>query len=93
MTDEQACLRAALLQLEAAGYRGHIAGQHDKGWGYLLHGDRDGQAAAAVVLAWSTRYMQQGRLEIHFQRQGLLPPAPPTAALSRWRILRDPAHP
>jgi hypothetical protein len=85
VTDELACLRTALLQLEAAGYRAQIAGQHDKRC--------DGQAAAAVVLAWSTRYMQQGRLEIYFQREGLLPPAPHNAGPCRWRILPDPAHP
>jgi hypothetical protein len=95
VTDELACLRTALLQLEAAGYRAQIAGQHDKGWGYLIHGGRDGQAAAAVVLAWSTRYMQQGRLEIYFQREGLLPPAQHNAGPCRWRIILppDPAHP
>jgi hypothetical protein len=91
VTDEQACLHAARLQLEAAGYRAQIAGQHDKGWGYLLHGGADGQAAA-VVLVWSTRYMQQGRLEIYFQREGLLPPTQPSAGPRSWQILPDRAH-
>jgi len=45
-------------------------------------------AAAAVVLAWPTRWMRQGRLKIRSQRQALLPSAQPRVGLCRWRIRR-----
>jgi hypothetical protein len=35
------------------------------------------------VLAWSTRRMQQDRLKIRSQRQGLLPSARPRVGLCR----------
>jgi hypothetical protein len=40
-------------------------------------------AAEVVVLAWSTRRMQQDRLKIRSQRQGLLPSARPRVGLCR----------
>jgi hypothetical protein len=40
-------------------------------------------AAAVVVLAWSARRMQQDRLKIRSQRQGLLPSARPGVGLCR----------
>jgi hypothetical protein len=74
--DEQTCLKALLTRLEQLGYRSRIAGQHDKGWGCLVEGVRATDGAEVQAIAWTSRYMSQGRLELHFQRLGLLrPPA------------------
>jgi hypothetical protein len=79
--DRQICVEALLAQLEQLGYRGRVVAQHDKGWGCLIEGVRAQGGAEVQAIAWTSTYMSQGRLEIHFQRQGVLAPvrwsAPP----------------
>jgi hypothetical protein len=72
--DEPTCLAALLGQLEQLGYPGHVVARHDKGWGCLVDGVRARDGAAVQAIAWSSQYMSQGRLEIHFQHLGLLRP-------------------
>ena len=72
--DEQTCLKALLVQLEQLGYRSRIAAQHDTGWGCLVEGVRAEDGAEVQAIAWNSRYMSQGCLEIYFQRLGLLRP-------------------
>jgi hypothetical protein len=72
--DQPTCLTALLAQLEQLGYRGHVVAQHHKGWGCLIEGVRARDGAAVQAIAWTSRYLSQGRLEIHFQHLGLLPP-------------------
>ena len=72
--DQPTCLAALLAQLEQLGYRGRVVAQHDKGWGCLIEGVRAEDGAAVQAIAWTSRYLSQGRLEIHFQHLGLLPP-------------------
>jgi hypothetical protein len=72
--DEQTCLAALLAQLEQLGYRSRVVAQHDKGWGRLVEGVRAQDGAEVQAIAWNSRYMSQGRLEIHFQHLGMLQP-------------------
>ena len=72
--DQQTCLEGLLAQLAQLGYRGRVVAQHDKGWGCLVEGVRTEDGAAVQAIAWTSRYLSQGRLEIHFQRLGLLRP-------------------
>ncbi len=72
--DQQTCLEGLLAQLVQLGYCGRVVAQHDKGWGCLVEGVRAEDGAAVQAIAWTSRYMSQGRLEIHFQHLGLLLP-------------------
>ena len=72
--DEPTCVEALLAQLEQLGFRSRIVAQHDKGWGCLVEGVRAEDGAAVQAIVWTSRYLSQGRLEIHFQRLGLLRP-------------------
>jgi hypothetical protein len=74
VADQPACVAALLVQLERLGYRGRVVAQHDKGWGCLVEGVRAQDGAEVQAIAWTSRYLSQGRLEIHFQHRGLLRP-------------------
>jgi hypothetical protein len=70
--DQLTCLAALLARLGQLGYRGRVVAQHDKDWGCLVEGVRAEDGAAVQAIVWTSRYLSQGRLEIHFQRLGLL---------------------
>jgi hypothetical protein len=85
--DQPTCLAALLGQLEQLGYRSRVVARHDKGWGCLVEGIRARDGAAVQAIAWTSRYMSQGRLEIHFQRLGLLRPLAGPQRVARPRLL------
>jgi hypothetical protein len=70
--DQPTCLAALLARFERLGYRARVVAQHDKNWGCLVEGVRTEDGAAVQAIVWTSRYLSQGRLEIHFQRLGLL---------------------
>jgi hypothetical protein len=69
--DEASCLKALIQEIQRAGFKASIEGEHDRGHGYLVGGKHDDGTRLAAI-AWPTEFMSQGCLEIFFERLGLL---------------------